>query len=97
MSNQTTKINVKKARVVLEQHQVNSNENLYQQEQISNTNYEFGESVFENKTADQGCRVEIFDSENVKTNSLTCIKYIYCEKTLLWREVLKRFNAFKYI
>ena len=43
---------MKKSRVVLEQHQVNSNENLDQREQIRNENYEFGESVFENKTAD---------------------------------------------
>ena len=80
MSNQITK-NVKKARVVLEQHQVNCNENMDRREQISNENYEFGESVFENKTADQGCQVEMLDSENIKTNSFTCIKYICCDKT----------------
>ena len=85
MSNQTTKINVKKARVVPEQHQVNCNENLYQQEQISNTNYKFGESVFENKTADQECQVEMFDSENIKSNSFTCSTFTMTKLIVTWR------------
>ena len=67
MSNQITK-NLKKARVVLEQHRVNCNKNLDQREQISNKNHEFGECFFENKTAAQGCQVEMFDSKNLKTN-----------------------------
>ena len=65
----------------MKQHQVKCNKNLDQREQISNRNYEFGESVFKNKTADQGCQVKIFDSVNIKTNSFTCIKYICCNKT----------------
>ena len=67
MSNQITK-NLKKARVVLEQHQVNCIKNLDQRQQISNEKHEFGESIFGNKTADQGCQVEMFDSKNLKTN-----------------------------
>ena len=80
MSNQIKK-NLKKACVVLEQHKVNCNKSLDQREQISSENHGFGEGFFENKTADQGCQVEMFDSKKLKTNSFTCIKYIYSDKT----------------
>ena len=85
---------MRKARVALEQHQVNCNESLDQREQISNGNHAFGESVFENKTADQGCQVEMFNSDNIRTNSSTYIKYICCDKTYCAAEIetdLRRF------